>query len=658
LVLNSEFTQNHGNAFGGAVAVMEGPAYFINSTFAGNSLNLLNESGGGAIAAFGAPVGVLNSTFYGNSAHYGGALAGNASHFYLAHSTFTGNEGVFGGAIYGSGAAYVDAQNTIIAGNPSIEGGALDVFGITEFNSDGGNVFSQAGLAGEGDAVNADLSAIFKDVVTNPYTGQTSGRLAQNGGPVSTVKLRHDGPALNHVQSPFADIFDLDDDGDFLENLPIDARGFVRPSGSLPDSGALELVLLEGTGGGDTLSVGANFYEAVLGQEGNDTITGGASADILDGGLQHDVIDGGDGSDEIYGKQGDDRLDGGDGYDLTSAQKSILRLYEATLDRPPDVPGLAGWVAALNGGQSLVSIAAGFVASVEFQNVYGMLDNEQFVTLLYNNVLDRAPDQAGLDGWVDQIEAGASRASVVVGFSESPEFRGNTAFDTKAFATNVLFGEAPGKVFRLYQATLDRAPDQLGFVGWVDALAAGNTLLSITTGFINSPEFQSVYGSLDNEAFVTLLYNNVLDRAPDQAGLDAWVAQLEGGASRESVVNGFSESFEFRNNTKVALRDFMQDSLGGFNDLLVGAQEHDLLFGGFGADQFEFNASEDGLDEIFGFDAFDTLSFVNFGYADAAEALTHFAQDGADVLFSDQGVDVLFHNTTLATLQDADFLFG
>ena len=69
----------------------------------------------------------------------------------------------------------------------------------------------------------------------------------------------------------------------------------------------------------------------------------------------------------LTGGAGADTLIAGDGLTLTDAQKTIYRLYGATLGREPDVPGLNGWVGLLNGGMTLEAIAAGFVVSAEFQ---------------------------------------------------------------------------------------------------------------------------------------------------------------------------------------------------------------------------------------------------------------------------------------------------
>ena len=83
------------------------------------------------------------------------------------------------------------------------------------------------------------------------------------------------------------------------------------------------------------------------------------------------------------------------------------------------------WVSLLRNGASLEQVAGGFTGSQEFQDKYGSLDDTGFVTLLYNNVLHRAPDSGGLANWVNYLGTGATRTSVVVGFSESAEYKGN-----------------------------------------------------------------------------------------------------------------------------------------------------------------------------------------------------------------------------------------
>jgi hypothetical protein len=130
---------------------------------------------------------------------------------------------------------------------------------------------------------------------------------------------------------------------------------------------------------------------------------------------------------------------------------AVARLYQAALGRAPDIPGLSGWenvyaqVSAAAKAQGtfvslaetpvagLASIAAGFTDSTEFQQKYGALSDTAFVTQLYQNVLGRAPDEAGLDGWLNAMHHGDAsgqiytREMVVVGFAESPENIAKTA---------------------------------------------------------------------------------------------------------------------------------------------------------------------------------------------------------------------------------------
>jgi hypothetical protein len=102
----------------------------------------------------------------------------------------------------------------------------------------------------------------------------------------------------------------------------------------------------------------------------------------------------------------------------------VARLYWSFFLRPPDAPGLAHWVAQRAAGASLPSIAAKFAASNEFKTTYGPLSNAEFVDLVYENILERDPDAAGLSYWTGQLASGAkSRGDVMVGFSESSEGR-------------------------------------------------------------------------------------------------------------------------------------------------------------------------------------------------------------------------------------------
>jgi hypothetical protein len=237
-------------------------------------------------------------------------------------------------------------------------------------------------------------------------------------------------------------------------------------------------------------------------------------------------------------------VDGYLGYSPTDTAGQVYRLYEATLNRAPDQEGLTNWTNALNGGTSLQTVAAGFVGSPEFQAIYGSLDNTHFVTLLYNNVLHRAPDSAGLNSWVNALATGQdTRAQVVLGFSESPEDVADLAAPVQQ---GLWVGNADAaEVARLYDTTFSRLPDAAGLAAWTHQMQSGTSLQTVANGFVGSAEFQATYGALDNSHFVQLLYQNTLHRAADTAGLNSWVNLLNTGQdTRAQVVVGFSESPE------------------------------------------------------------------------------------------------------------------
>jgi hypothetical protein len=101
-------------------------------------------------------------------------------------------------------------------------------------------------------------------------------------------------------------------------------------------------------------------------------------------------------------------------------------------------------------------------------------------------------------------------------------------------------------VIRLYFAYFDRAPEPAGLDYWVDRRDAGTaSLASISSFFSKSAEFTATYGGTTNAQFVTLVYQNVLDRDPEPAGLAYWKGRLDQGTiTRGNLMLAFSESLE------------------------------------------------------------------------------------------------------------------
>lgn len=387
-------------------------------------------------------------------------------------------------------------------------------------------------------------------------------------------------------------------------------------------------------------------------------LTGGAGADRLTGDGGRDTIEGAGGADRLAGAAGDDWLLGGTTrpvWDAVAGQ--VYRLYRATLDRDPDAAGLLDWHGRLQDGASLTEVAQGFVASREFARVYGALDNAAFVTLLYRNVLDRDPDAVGLAYWTGLLDAQArSRAGVVTGLSDSTEFRQSSAAAALAHSAEGLRMAMSDEVYRLYQATLGRDPDTGGFLDWAGRLGEGLAYRTAVAGFVQSREFQAVYGATTDAAFVTLLYRNVLDRDPDAGGLAYWTGQLAAGTrDRTQVVEAFAQSREFLRDSAAPLRDWMRGR--GVEDVLEGGAGNDVLAGGLFTDQFIFRADQPGQDRVIGYEAWDCVEFRGFGFADAAAVRAAMTQVGRDVVFLQGDHRVTFVNTDLSLFDDGAFLF-
>ena len=116
-------------------------------------------------------------------------------------------------------------------------------------------------------------------------------------------------------------------------------------------------------------------------------------------------------------------------FDIEGNAGQAYRIYKAAFDRIPDAPGLGNWIRHLdNGSGDLNWVAGHFITSAEFQALYGSpssVSNNDFIRLLYNNVLDRDPDDGGFQAWNQNMQNGMSRAEVLGHFSESPENKAN-----------------------------------------------------------------------------------------------------------------------------------------------------------------------------------------------------------------------------------------
>lgn len=206
----------------------------------------------------------------------------------------------------------------------------------------------------------------------------------------------------------------------------------------------------------------------------------------------------------------------------------------------------------------------------DFENLNGSRFADNVTGNLFDNVIrgnggnDLINGGAGLDvcvysGISNQYEVD-SAAGIVTdkhSYRDGVDTLSNVErlqFLDRTVALDTELWDDAGSAYRLYKAAFDRAPDEVGLGYWIEQLDDGASLDSAASGFIQSAEFSSLYGSNISDAFfLTQLYNNVLDRNPDQAGLNYWVNQFNGGLSRESALINFSESSENVSNVADAI---------------------------------------------------------------------------------------------------------
>ena len=124
----------------------------------------------------------------------------------------------------------------------------------------------------------------------------------------------------------------------------------------------------------------------------------------------------------------------------------VRRFYKLILGRDPDQAGLDGWVDdLLDGAKTGSDIAEGFIFSDEFKN--RMTLNPEYLTVLYLAFFDREPDTGGYNNWLDQLRSGAERKDILNGFLKSQEFS-NLA---QEFGIKPLPDPVEGFVRRFYQ---------------------------------------------------------------------------------------------------------------------------------------------------------------------------------------------------------------
>lgn len=227
----------------------------------------------------------------------------------------------------------------------------------------------------------------------------------------------------------------------------------------------------------------------------------------------------------------------------------ITRMFNVCIDSEPSEKALTNWekLTGLNLASG-TAIVTTFFYSDEYKAVKHT--NEEIAEDCYMAILGRLPDSSQKEKLAKQLEIGMTLDSVLKALAGSAEFK-NYCTSIGIQAGNIQLKTVRDEnfertyfVYRLYNNCLGRKPDIAGLESWCKTIKSGYTGAKTVNGFVNSAEYKK--RNTSNTEFVTMLYKTLLGRNPDPTGLSKWAAALDGGKSRNAVINGFLFSNEFK----------------------------------------------------------------------------------------------------------------
>jgi hypothetical protein len=239
-----------------------------------------------------------------------------------------------------------------------------------------------------------------------------------------------------------------------------------------------------------------------------------------------------------------------------------------TTDCQSENPALAGGSCEWNNN---AQVAMAILTSAESIQKNGSLtSNTAFVTALYKLLLRRAPHSRGLNWYVSALDNGTPRLTVVSAFLSGSEYRKRFTCTYGAINPSCNGSETvdpvPSFVSQTYSDVLNRPADGGGQAFWANYMTSNQVAMCANTSgsdfgicdrvfeaqttlsFFKSAEFQQSNPPIaQNGDFVTALYQHLLQRAPDPAGLQFYTDYLNQTNDRLGTIYGFLTSNEYRN---------------------------------------------------------------------------------------------------------------
>jgi hypothetical protein len=178
------------------------------------------------------------------------------------------------------------------------------------------------------------------------------------------------------------------------------------------------------------------------------------------------------------------------------------------------------------GGDSATALATATVTA----GVSPGTPNQRFVTLLYQDLLQRQPDAGGLNYFSTILDQGlVNRFQVTLAIETSLEHRQD-------------------QVTAAFQTLLGRSPDPITENLFVLYLARGATVAQMTVVLASTPEYLQKHGGTDS-SFVTALFEDGLHRDPEPGAQTVFQRSLAFGMSRAQIAAVVFFSPEYQEDT-------------------------------------------------------------------------------------------------------------
>jgi len=176
--------------------------------------------------------------------------------------------------------------------------------------------------------------------------------------------------------------------------------------------------------------------------------------------------------------------------EFNATSESVAEVIEAFFPGPLDVGMLRNAVQLQGMGVSQDAVATQILYSSKFVKAFGdlgSLSNSNYVGVVYQNVLGRAPKPSELASWDAQLASGLPRADVVLNLVQTREYDIRARSDDNQIAVSLA-----------YVGILGRQASAKEQATWVARLQAGMSVRTMASTLAASSEFKSLTGYTDS----------------------------------------------------------------------------------------------------------------------------------------------------------------